>query len=107
MSGHAFLERRFLVIPSIRSSRIYVIDTKPHPTEARIYKVISDRKVSILIEDWEAHALANPTNIAFGGKNFDQLFAANLGRWHITQIDLRVRGAPLASHRDHPPTRRR
>ena len=26
--GHAFLERRYLVIPGIRSSRIYVIDTK-------------------------------------------------------------------------------
>jgi hypothetical protein len=23
--------------------------------------------------------LSNPTNIAFGGKDFDQLFAANLG----------------------------
>jgi hypothetical protein len=43
--------------------------------------------------------LSNPTNIAFGGKNFDQLLAANLGRWHITNIDLGVRGAPLACHR--------
>ena len=67
-------------------------------TPARIYKVGRDRRVSILIDDWEAHALANPTNIAFGGKNFDQLFAANLGRWHITRIDLRVPGAPLAYH---------
>ena len=30
MGGHAFLERRYLIIPSIRSSRIYVIDTQPH-----------------------------------------------------------------------------
>ena len=66
-------------------------------TPARIYKVSPDRKVSLLIEDWEAHALANPTNIAFGGKNFDQLFAANLGRWHITQIDVRTPGLPLTS----------
>ena len=66
---------------------------------ARIYKIARDtRNVSILIDDWEAHTLSNPTNIAFGGKNFDQLFVANLGRWHITQIDLRVRGAPLACH---------
>ena len=41
----------------------------------------------------------NPTNVAFGGKTFDQLFAANLGRWHITRIDLKQRGAPLACHR--------
>ena len=67
-------------------------------TPARIYKVARDRRVSLLLDDWEAHTLANPTNIAFGGKKFDQLFAANLGRWHITQIDLRVRGAPMACH---------
>jgi len=65
---------------------------------ARIYKITPQRKVSILIDDWEAHTLCNPTNIAFGGKNFDELFAANLGRWHITRIALKTRGLPLASH---------
>jgi sugar lactone lactonase YvrE len=67
-------------------------------TPARIYKVTPQKKVSVLIDDWEAHMLANPTNIAFGGKNFDQLFAANLGRWHITKIDVRTKGLPLACH---------
>ena len=28
LSGHAFLERRYLIIPGLRSSRIYVIDTR-------------------------------------------------------------------------------
>jgi hypothetical protein len=60
--------------------------------------VTPQRKVSVLIDDWEAHTLSNPTNIAFGGKDFDQLFAANLGRWHITKIDIRMRGLPLACH---------
>ena len=45
LTGHAFLERRYLVIPGIRSSRIYVIDTKPHPTEARIHKIIEPEEV--------------------------------------------------------------
>ncbi len=45
MGGHAFLERRYLIIPSIRSSRIYVIDTQPHPTQARIHKVIEPDEV--------------------------------------------------------------
>jgi sugar lactone lactonase YvrE len=67
-------------------------------TPARIYKVTPRKKVSVFFDDWEAHMLANPTNIAFGGKKFDQLFAANLGRWHITKIDLRVKGSPLACH---------
>ena len=40
LTGHAFLERRYLIIPGIRSSRIYVVDTKPDPTQATIYKII-------------------------------------------------------------------
>ena len=34
LTGHAFLERRYLIIPGIRSSRIYVVDTKDGPTAA-------------------------------------------------------------------------
>lgn len=45
MSGHAFLERRYLIIPGLRSSRIYVIDTRPHPTDARIVKIIEPEEV--------------------------------------------------------------
>jgi hypothetical protein len=29
LTGHAFLKRRYLIIPGIRSSRVYVVDTKP------------------------------------------------------------------------------
>lgn len=45
LTGHAFLERRFLIIPGLRSSRIYVIDTKPHPTQARIHKIIEPDEI--------------------------------------------------------------
>ena len=45
LTGHAFLERRYLIIPGIRSSRIYVIDTKPHPTQAKIHKIIEPEEV--------------------------------------------------------------
>jgi len=45
LSGHAFLERRFLIIPGMRSSRIYVIDTKPDPTKAKIHKIIEPEEV--------------------------------------------------------------
>lgn len=67
-------------------------------TPARIYKVTPKKQVSIFIDDWEAHTLSNPTNIAFGGKKFDSLFAANIGRWHITKMDIKTRGLPLACH---------
>lgn len=64
----------------------------------KIYKVAPGGETTVFVDDWEAHTLSNPTNIAFGGPNLDQLFAANLGRWHITKIDAGVRGLPLASH---------
>lgn len=76
-----------------RRGNLYVSCYAP----ARIYKVSPQRKVSVFIDDWEAHTLSNPTNIAFGGPKFDQLFAANLGRWHITRIDARAKGLPLAA----------
>lgn len=73
-------------------------------TPARIYKVSRARKVELFVEDWEAHMLANPTNIAFGGPGFDDLYAANLGRWHLTRIKLKAKGLPLACH-PQPPRR--
>jgi selenium-binding protein 1 len=45
LAGHAFLERRYLIIPGIRSSRIYVVDTKPDPTRAKIHKIIEPEEV--------------------------------------------------------------
>jgi sugar lactone lactonase YvrE len=67
-------------------------------TPARIYRVAPGGAPEVFVDDWEAHTLANPTNIAWGGPAFDQLFSANLGRWHVTRIDAGVRGAPLACH---------
>jgi gluconolactonase len=63
-----------------------------------IFKVNREREISLLINDWEAHTLSNPTNIAFGGKNFDQLYTANLGRWHVNKINIQTRGLKLAGH---------
>ena len=65
----------------------------------KIFKVSADRTTSVWIDDWEAHTLSNPTNIAFGGDQLDQMFSANLGRWHITKIDAGIRGLPLVSHK--------
>lgn len=68
-------------------------------TPSRIYRVVPGRPPEVFVDDWEAHTLGNPTNLAFGGPGFDQLFAANLGRWHVTRIEAGVRGAPLVCHR--------
>ena len=64
----------------------------------KIFTISPDRSIRVLIEDWEAHTLCNPTNIAFGGEKFDQLFVANLGRWHISCINIGVKGLPLVCH---------
>src|SRR5687768_1015039 len=45
LTGHAFLERRYLIIPGLRSSRIYIVDTKPGPTKAKICKIIEPEEV--------------------------------------------------------------
>lgn len=52
---------------------------------SRIYRWRHDRGLEVLIEDTAATTLAHPTNIAFKG---DKLYTANLGRWHITEIDV-------------------
>ena len=37
---HAHTERRYLIVPGINSSRIYVVDTKPEPRQPSLVKVI-------------------------------------------------------------------
>ena len=37
---HPHVERRYLLVPGLKSSRIYVIDTKPDPTQPKIVKMI-------------------------------------------------------------------
>ena len=34
---HPHIERRYLLVPGLRSSRIYVIDTKPDPSQPRYF----------------------------------------------------------------------
>ncbi len=68
-------------------------------TPNSILVVNKQQEIKLLVDDWEAHTLSNPTNIAFGGEHFDQLFTSNLGRWHISKIDLKKKGMPLVCHR--------
>ena len=39
-SPHPHMERRYLVVPGLRSSRIHILDTKPNPREPKLAKVI-------------------------------------------------------------------
>src|SRR3954453_7529306 len=42
---HPHIERRYLLVPGLRSSRIHVVDTKPDPRQPRIAQVIEPEEV--------------------------------------------------------------
>jgi gluconolactonase len=64
-----------------------------------VYRVTPKGKVSLFACDPEGTMLASPTNAAFGGANFDEMYFANLSRWHICRARVGIRGQLLASHR--------
>ena len=43
---HPHVERRYLLVPGLRSSRLHVVDTKPDPTQPKIVKVIEPETVT-------------------------------------------------------------
>lgn len=45
-SAHPHLERRYLIVPTLRSSRLYIIDTKPDPLRPQLVKTISAEEVA-------------------------------------------------------------
>ncbi len=64
-----------------------------------LYKVTPAGKVSLLAYDPQGTMIARPTNIAFGGPDFDQMYVANLGRWHISRAPAEERGQLLVNQR--------
>ena len=44
-SPHPHMERRYLIVPGLRSSRIHILDTKPDPRNPKIVKVIEPEAV--------------------------------------------------------------
>jgi len=44
-SPHPHMERRYLVVPGLRSSRIHILDTKPNPRNPELVKVIEPETV--------------------------------------------------------------
>ena len=64
-----------------------------------VYRVTPNGKVSLFAWDPQGTMLASPTNAAFGGANFDEMYFANLSRWHICRVKVGVRGQLLASQR--------
>jgi len=44
-SPHPHMERRYLVVPGLRSSRIHILDTKPDPARPRLVKTIEPEEI--------------------------------------------------------------
>jgi gluconolactonase len=65
----------------------------------RIYVVDPRGRVELLCEDKENATISVPTNCAFGGKDFDQLYVACMGASSIAVLDLKVKGQPLYAHK--------
>ena len=70
------------------AGNIYIACYEP----SRIYRATPAGKVELLYDDPDAHMLCHPTNCAFRGTD---LFTSNLGRWHITRLEVGTQGAPL------------
>jgi methanethiol oxidase len=93
---HPHVERRYLIVPGLRSSRIHVLDTKPDPEKPKIVNVIEPKDVHERTGYSRPHtvhcgpdgiylsALGSPTGDGPGGifaldhDNFEPL-----GRWEV------------------------
>ena len=95
-SAHPHVERRYLVVPGLRSSRIHIIDTKPDPRKPKIVKVIEPEEVAARTGYSRPHtlhcgpdgiyvsALGSPTGEGPGGIfALDHYTFEPLGRWEV------------------------
>ena len=62
----------------------------------RIYHLGSDGTLEVVAQDPHGTLIAAPTNACFVGERLDRAVSANLGRWHLTLLDLGLTGAPLS-----------
>jgi gluconolactonase len=66
----------------------------------RIYHLDAGGNAEIVAEDPQGTILSAPTNVCFVGPELDRVVSANLGRWHLTLLDLGIRGVPLHRPRE-------
>jgi gluconolactonase len=64
-----------------------------------IWRVSPAAEKTLFAWDRWAIRLGSPTNMAFGGENFDELYIANLARTTISRVKMNRKGQPLANQR--------
>jgi sugar lactone lactonase YvrE len=78
--------------------RLYIACYEPSlvlrhdPREAPAGGARGGEGLELLLDDPTAHLLCHPTNCAFRG---EELFVANLGRWHLSRAAVGAAGLPL------------
>src|SRR6266699_38225 len=95
-SPHPHVERRYLIVPGLRSSRIHIIDTKPDPRQPKIVRVIEPEEVAARAGYTRLHtihcgpdgvyvsALGDPKGDGPGGiLVLDHYSFDVLGRWEV------------------------
>ncbi len=93
---HPHIERRYLMVPGLRSSRIHVIDTKPDPRHPKIVKVIEPDEVAARAGYTRLHTIhCGPDGIYISGLGspdgggpggvfvLDHYSFDVLGRWEV------------------------
>jgi methanethiol oxidase len=93
---HPHIERRYLIVPGLRSSRIHVIDTKPDPRKPKIVKIIEPEVLAERTGYSRPHtlhcgadgiyvsALGSPSGDGPGGIfALDHYTFEPLGRWEV------------------------
>ncbi len=83
--GMAFDAEGYLIVTLPMNNRLVVIDPAG--------------KLSTLMDDHEGKTLLAPTNCAFGGPNFDDLFIAHIEADRVSKLHLGHKGHPLYDRR--------
>jgi gluconolactonase len=64
-----------------------------------IWRISPQREKALFAWDRWAILLGSPTNLAFGGRDFDELYVANLARTTVTRAKIGRKGQPLANQK--------
>ena len=59
---------------------------------SQVLRIDPRGRVEVLFRELSAHLLAHPTNLAFRATT---MFTANLGRWHLTRLEVGAEGLAL------------
>jgi selenium-binding protein 1 len=99
-AAHPHIERRYLIVPGLRSSNVYILDTKPDPSHPRLVKTITAEEIAERSGYAKGHTVhCGPNGIyisalgAPGGGGPGGIFMLDhdtfdvLGRWEIDRAD--------------------